>query len=197
VGDLTPNIVYPSCDVCPALKTEILDLNFEPCPQHVRGTFDVVLNFGTTEHIIDQVNCFRVMHDAMKLGGVAFHQVPSVGWLGHGTFSDQPPFFDDLVRANDYALVDRWFNRWSESLLDASIDIRDPWTPSVRSSGGGEEPSTVPNYNLNIVVSKQIEAPFRIGLELATSHAAISKTIESRYRDGRIDAAAKACSVGG
>ena len=186
--DLTPAIHYTSFDVCPALKTEILDLNLESCPEAYRGTFDVVLNFGTTEHIIDQVNCYRVMHDALGVGGVAVHQVPSVGWLGHGYFSYQPPFFDDLVRANGYRLIDRWFTRWQTTPLAADIDIRDPWTPAVRASGEqepvGPAPREVPNYNLNVVYAKEIDQPFRIGLELATSHAQLSEAVAARYLGG-------------
>jgi hypothetical protein len=187
---LTPSIFYTSFDVCPALKTEILDLNFEGCPAGYRGTFDVVLNFGTTEHIINQVNCYRVMHDALKVGGVGVHQVPSVGWLDHGYFSYQPPFFDDLVKANRYEMVERWFTRWSETSLNPSIDLRDPWRPQVRDSASDGAPRTVPNYNLNIVVAKRVEAPFAITLELATSHAALSAGIDQRYSDGRVSIAA-------
>jgi hypothetical protein len=51
ITDLT-NIEYDSIDVCPGLRnTEILDLNFDPLPERMRGRYDVVFNFGTTEHI--------------------------------------------------------------------------------------------------------------------------------------------------
>jgi SAM-dependent methyltransferase len=75
-------IGYESYDVCPALKTDIFDLNVERLPDERRNNFDLILNFGTTEHLINQLNAFEVMHDAMKVGGVAFHQLPSVGWIG-------------------------------------------------------------------------------------------------------------------
>jgi SAM-dependent methyltransferase len=184
--DLTPSIFYTSYDVCPALKTEIFDLNREACPPRYRGTFDVVLNFGTTEHIIDQVNCFRVMHDALRVGGVAVHQVPTIGWHGHGYVAYQPLFFDDLIRANGYEFIDRWYTRWQSSDLDAAIDIRDPWTPASRASGEAEAPRSVPNYNLNIILAKRVDAPFRISLELATSHAALAAEVGERYATGSV-----------
>ena len=143
-----------------------------------------MLNFGTTEHIIDQVNSYRVMHDALKVGGVAVHQVPSIGWLGHGYFCYQPPFFDDLAKANGYRLLDRWLSRWRETPLDPAIDIRDPWTPDQPASGAQDAVASVPNFNLNVVLEKQTDAPFRIGLELATAHATLSAEIAHRYPGG-------------
>ena len=183
--DLTPGIFYTSFDVCPALKTEILDLNLEACPEHYRNSFDVVLNFGTTEHLIDQVNSYRIMHDALKVGGVAFHQVPSIGWMGHGYFAYQPTFFDDLARANGYRLIDRWLSRWRETPLDVSIDIRDPATPDIPGSGQADAAAAVPNFNINVVLAKETDRPFCITLELATSHATLSERIASRYPSGR------------
>ena len=187
--DLTPAICYTSFDVCPALKTEILDLNVEACPARFRGTFDVVFNFGTTEHIIDQVNSYRVMHDALKVGGVAVHQVPSIGWLGHGYFSYQPRFFDDLARANGYRLLDRWLSRWQETPLDPAIDIRDPWTPNQPGSGAQDAVASVPNFNLNVVLQKLADAPFRITLELATSHSTLAAEVAGRYAGGTLEVA--------
>ena len=184
--DLTPDIFYTSYDVCPALKTEIFDLNVESCPAHYRGTFDCVLNFGTTEHIFNQTNSYRVMHDALKVGGIAFHQVPGAGWIGHGYFTYQPPFFDDLVRSNEYELVDRWYTAGGQSGFDPSIEVRDPARPQVPVGAAGEKLPLVANYNLNVVLRKRIDAPFRVGLELATSHAALSDEIAGRYADGRI-----------
>lgn len=185
--DLTPSIFYTSFDVCPALKTEILDFNREDCPGRYRGSFDVVLNFGTTEHIIDQVNSYRIMHDALKVGGAAFHQVPTIGWMGHGYFTYHPTFFDDLVRANGYRLIDQWLTRWRETALGAALDIRDPATPELARSDVSSGFPLIPNFNINVVLAKTTEAPFRIGLELATSHAPLSATVAGIYRDGSIE----------
>ena len=57
IADLT-NIKYHAFDVCPAPKTELLDLNFDSLPERHREHYDVVMNFGTTEHIFNQWNCF-------------------------------------------------------------------------------------------------------------------------------------------
>ena len=77
ITDLT-NIDYDSIDVCPGLSnTKVMDLNFDRLPRRMRGRYDVVFNFGTTEHIVNQWNCFDVIHQALKVGGVAYHQLPA------------------------------------------------------------------------------------------------------------------------
>jgi hypothetical protein len=105
ITDLT-NIEYNSIDVCPGLKTEILDLNFDALPAHMMGRYDVVFNFGTTEHIFNQWNCFAVIHDACTVGGVIYHQLPASGYLDHGYYCYTPLFFKDMAPANSYELRD-------------------------------------------------------------------------------------------
>src|SRR6266700_7939841 len=103
ITDLT-NIEYNSVDVCPGLKTEILDLNFDAIPDCMRRRYDVVFNFGTTEHIFNQWNCFEFMHDALKVGGVVYHQLPASGYLDHGYYCYTPLFFREMAHANLYAI---------------------------------------------------------------------------------------------
>src|SRR5689334_9211393 len=55
------NIEYHAFDVCPAPDTELLDLNFDSLPERHCEHYDVVLNFGTTEHVFNQWNSFSVM----------------------------------------------------------------------------------------------------------------------------------------
>jgi hypothetical protein len=192
--DLTP-FEYTSYDVCPALKTEIFDLNEEHLPAHYREHFDVVLNFGTTEHIINQMNCFRVMHDALKVGGIFFHQLPSVGWVDHGYFCYHDCFFVDLAKANDYEIVERWYTLAGQASL-ADQDIRDVEQPEVPRSGNCPQGLlTIPSFNLNVILRKRVSRSFAVGLELATSHAAVSTDVARLYAGGgRIFAADGAAS---
>lgn len=181
--DLTP-FEYTSYDVCPALKTEIFDLNEEHLPPHYREHFDLVLNFGTTEHIINQLNSFRVMHDALKVGGIFFHQLPSVGWTDHGYFCYHDCFFTDLANANGYEIVERWYTLAGQASLSGE-DIRDPEQPEAPHSGKcPPDLLTVPSFNLNVILRKKTSRPFAVGLELATSHSAVSADIASLYAGG-------------
>lgn len=181
--DLTP-FEYTSYDVCPALKTEIFDLNEEHLPSHYQEHFDIVLNFGTTEHIINQLNSFRVMHDALKVGGIFFHQLPSVGWMDHGYFCYHDFFFTDLANANGYEIVERWYTLAGQATLSGE-DVRDPEQPEVpHSAMCSPELLTVPSFNLNVILRKKLSRPFAVGLELATSHSAVSADIASLYAGG-------------
>src|SRR5262245_46686120 len=40
-----------------------LDLNYGRAPFLMRGKFAVVTNYGTSEHVANQFNVFKVMHD--------------------------------------------------------------------------------------------------------------------------------------
>ena len=52
----------------------------------------LVVNAGTTEHVVNQDNAFRVMHDLTKVGGVMMHEVPAGGMLTHGVVGYNPQF---------------------------------------------------------------------------------------------------------
>ena len=71
------------------------------------GHYDVVFNFGTTEHIFNQWNCFEFMHDAAKVGRVCSHQLPASGYLDHGYYCYTPLFFREMAQANGY-VVGTW-----------------------------------------------------------------------------------------
>lgn len=171
--DLT-TIRYTSYDICPALKTEIFDLNKENLPGKYREYFDIALNFGTTEHIFNQLNSFRVMHDALRADGVFFHQLPAVGYTDHGYFCYHEGFLKDLAKANSYEILDLWYTLAGQASLDG-VDIRNVETPEIPKSGACDPHLLkIPSFNLNAVLRKHTSKPFHIPLELTTSHAAIS-----------------------
>lgn len=78
-----------------------LDLNE---PVNLGRTFDVCINNGTSEHIFNQSQFFRTVHDHTAVGGRMVHIVPTFGWYDHGLFHPQPGLFFDLARANGYAV---------------------------------------------------------------------------------------------
>ncbi|MBT4889781.1 MAG: hypothetical protein HON65_09535 [Rhodospirillales bacterium] len=67
--------------------------------------FDLVTNFGTTEHCFNQYACFKSIHDTCLEGGMMLHSVPISGYPNHGFFAYQPRFFADLAAANGYELI--------------------------------------------------------------------------------------------
>jgi hypothetical protein len=181
ITDLT-NIEYASIDVCPGLKnTEILDLNFDTLPDRMHGYYDVVFNFGTTEHIVNQWNCFEVMHDALKVGGVIYHQLPASGYLDHGYYCYTPLFFKELAEANDYAIERIAVTHAGESRIDTlSIEALAGETLLTQPKHLTEN-NRIPALNLHVILRKTVAQPFRAALEIATSHSAVNRTVLARY----------------
>ena len=177
-------IDYQGIDVCPAPHTEIVDLNWQLVPEEWRGQYDLVLNLGTTEHLIDQTNAHAYMHDALKVGGIVLHQPPCIGWPNHGYFTYHPQFYRDLAAANDYEILDIWYSQSSAGpTFDPVIEhrsARDPLGDAISPAEGLQ----TPYYNLNVVMRKTTDLPFRFKLELATSHAAVDAITGSAYVEG-------------
>ncbi len=78
-----------------------VDINRESAPENLKGKFDLVINTGTTEHIANQENAFRVIHDLACPNGIMYHEVPAGDW-DHGLFNYTPKFFLLLHKFNDY-----------------------------------------------------------------------------------------------
>jgi hypothetical protein len=74
-------------------------------PAEYRCTFDLVTNIGTTEHVTDQINAFRVIHEFAKPGANFLHSVPFAGYFNHGLYNYHPIFFVFLASANEYEIV--------------------------------------------------------------------------------------------
>ena len=186
IADLT-NIEYNSVDVCPGLKTEILDLNFDAIPDHLRGHYDVVFNFGTTEHIFNQWNCFEFMHDALKVGGVVYHQLPASGYLDHGYYCYTPLFFREMAQANGYAIEQLSVTRAGESNVDqVGVSAKAGHTLLSPAAPLGQD-NRIPSLNIHVILRKTVDAPFRVSLEIATAHSQVNSAMLSRYEnvDGR------------
>lgn len=70
------------------------------------GTFDMVTNIGTTEHVSEkdwsgQVACWRNIVEAMHVGSVLVSITPKAGsWPRHGTWYPLHSFFVELASLN-------------------------------------------------------------------------------------------------
>lgn len=79
------------------------DLNF-PLHPHP-GQFDLVTDFGTSEHIFDIAQVWRTIHSLTKPGGIIAYEKPYKQWVGHCFYKVQKTFLTDIARANDYEIV--------------------------------------------------------------------------------------------
>lgn len=67
--------------------------------------YDIVTNFGTTEHIFNQYLSFCAIHIATKVGGRIFHFLP-INHSHHGLFNYSVDFFVSLCYANEYKVIE-------------------------------------------------------------------------------------------
>ena len=56
-----------------------MDLNIHFVPADLQSKFDLVTNYGTTEHVLNQMLAMRSIHDLVKPGGLIHHDLP---WAG-------------------------------------------------------------------------------------------------------------------
>lgn len=86
-----------------------LDLNFDDVPSEHRGKYDLVTNFGTTEHVVNQLQAMKIIHDLTAAGGLMIHTVPTQGNADHAMFNYNPKFFFRLSRSCRYDIQDMRF----------------------------------------------------------------------------------------
>ena len=67
---------YRSFDLAASPFNRRFDLNIDIVGEEDVGRYDLVTNFGTTEHVMDQMRAFRTIHDLAKVGGIIFHAMP-------------------------------------------------------------------------------------------------------------------------
>jgi hypothetical protein len=171
VGELLEGVGlgYLAFDIADGYATKIFDLNREAIPKKLRGAFGTVLNFGTTEHVVSQLNCFRVIHDAVKVGGHIVHQLPTVGYIDHGYFCYTPRFFFDLAGYNKYEVIDFSYAGPGDR-TDFSGILKDyvSYFPALTNCSPPEGHG-VQDYSINIVLRKTMNAPLRLPMETSTS----------------------------
>ena len=181
-------VEYNSFDVCPGLKTDIVDLNFDLIADRHREYYDVVLNFGTSEHIFNQWNCFQIMHEALKVGGIMYFHLQVTGNLEHGYYFYTPKFFRDLAESNEYKIEELFlaeadFYKLGASDIDARGDDSE-LTPLPHSATRHPSDVFIPAYNANVVLRKTRSAPFRCCLEVSTAHANVDPFVAQNYSNG-------------
>jgi hypothetical protein len=86
-----------------------LDLNFDDVPEQHKGKYDLVTNSGTTEHVVNQLQAMKIIHDLPAPGGLMIHTVPTQGNADHAMFNYNPKFFFTLSRSCRYHINEMRF----------------------------------------------------------------------------------------
>ena len=73
------------------------------------GTFDVLTDFGTVEHVKSQYTCWLNIHNLVKQNGLFIHLLPRTGhWAGHGDHKYSLEFFENLSHHCKYQLLENF-----------------------------------------------------------------------------------------
>jgi hypothetical protein len=123
---------YAAIDVDGSPGAVPLDLNYDSIPRDWREGFDLVTNYGTTEHVCNQLNAFKVIHDLTAVGGVMIHAVPAQGMTCHGLVNYNMKFFWTLARSNGYRwLYGNFIVGETLGLHSYVVDDVAPFDPSI------------------------------------------------------------------
>lgn len=82
-----------------------MNLNCDSVPSSKMNHFNLVTNYGTTEHLINQENAFKIIHDFTAPNGLMIHELPYQGYFQHGFFGYTSTFFTSLASYNDYEII--------------------------------------------------------------------------------------------
>ena len=155
---------YRALDIFEAENTILFDLNIHSPGEDLYEQVDLVTNFGTTEHVINQYQAMKTMHELAKPGGLIYHDLPLAGYHNHGYFSYNPLFFHHLAVANSYKISMQHYSKGGRTAA-----------PAFMIENGYPESHYV-DCGIELIVQKTSSGPFRMPLETSTS-LGISKTL--------------------
>jgi len=170
---------YLALDIFEAEDCMLFDLNTDSVPENLRGQFDLVTNFGTSEHIIDQYRTFMTVHEFTKSGGLIYHDLPMGGYFYHGYFSYTPLFFNHLALANRYDVLFQWFSK---------VPIAAPLVQQATAelTEGGWPDTGYHDVGIEYIFRKTTDAPFRVPVDVGTSVALNREFVEGKRSDAVI-----------
>lgn len=141
-----------------------IDLNRDAVPGQLKGAFDLAVNTGTTEHVANQDNSFRVIHDLIRPGGIMMHEVPAQGMMTHGLFNYNLKFFWTLCRENGYEVL--FLKIYSHPPSPIPDDI---FLSNIQFSGAQHISLTeMPNFMIRAALRKRNRASFVTPLDIPT-----------------------------
>jgi hypothetical protein len=171
---------YASIDIDSSPGSIPLDLNYDPVPETAFGKYTLVTNFGTTEHVANQLNAFKIIHDLTTLGGIMIHHLPTQGMLNHGLVNYNPKFFWMLARSNGYKFIDmNVLGSTSYYELPQNIvDIISPFHPDIPIRRSAYRSA---DMMLVTVMQKVFDTPYVAPIDVHTGARTDNKALEQRY----------------
>ena len=106
---------HTSVDLKGLRGSEIRDLRYPEEFLDWHDTFDILTNSGTTEHVEprdSQYECFKIIHDVVKVGGIFIHILPDAEqlmrygyWKNHCNIYYTEAFFEQLSVECGYKII--------------------------------------------------------------------------------------------
>ena len=98
--------------------------------------FAVVTNFGFTEHVENQMTCWRNVHNFVALGGHLAICMPMMpDWKGHGLWMPTVDWYFEFAELNGYKIGLRVWDRKRRTICARMVKKRD-------------DPFVMPNGNI-------------------------------------------------
>ena len=168
---------YAAIDVDESPGSIPLDLNVDSVPMDTRETFHLVTNFGTTEHVANQLNAFKVIHDLTAVGGIMIHNLPSQGMVNHGLVNYNPKFIWYLARSNNYKVIYMNF---------LGSNVRYPLPESIVNDMKRYTPDVAQNYlladaGIHVILQKTSALSFVPPLDVTSGAKTTFPELQRRY----------------
>jgi len=96
---------YTCVDVDHREGTRYVDFHSCQFPRDMYDQFDVTLNAGTSEHLLNPLGLMVYMHQVTRVGGLMWHNVPVFGLANHGMNNLTPKFWHQIITYNRYEVV--------------------------------------------------------------------------------------------
>jgi len=111
--EIFKNLDITSYDYSIDNNSIFLDLT-KSIPIEINGIYDIVTNFGTSEHVQNQYMCWKNTFEMMKEGGIVISEIPKKGsWSNHCKY-----YFDEntfLAMYRDFEIIE---------MLDIHYDVQ-------------------------------------------------------------------------
>jgi hypothetical protein len=170
---------YAAIDIDGSPGSLPLDLNFDSVPPDAMGQYNLVTNFGTTEHVANQLNAFKIIHDLTAVGGLMLHELPFQGMFNHGLVNYNYKFFWMLARSNGYKFLQTnitYSQPYSvpDNIVDFVTDNNPAANPTLRDY-------KAPDAGISVILKKAYDIPFVAPLDVPTGTQVENETLRERY----------------
>jgi hypothetical protein len=171
---------YACIDIDGSPDSIPLDLNFDDAPSDNIGKYNLVTNFGTTEHVANQLNAFKIIHELTAIDGLMVHFLPAQGMFNHGLVNYNLKFFWMLARSNHYKSV--WAD-YDQALEQYNLPLN--IVDFIRETN--PEPNAhLADYRgadglLKVVMQKTVDFPYVPPIDVPTGTRTDNAELKKRY----------------